>query len=138
MELSRRALALAAKVQVIKCRGYALRPEEEQMKNKIKTLDEKLRDPNTFGRVDELWAKMTLIKSRQQATEEEIKAQGYHSAIDFDQGDGLDHIQHILQEHNTGLKYVSTIIRTDLDKIGEEIAKYQNAQGNLDKSRSRQ
>jgi len=62
--LSHRTLRLAAKVQVLKSRGYALRPEEEVLKERLVLLERELRDPDSFGRVGEIWARLGAVKQR--------------------------------------------------------------------------
>jgi nuclear pore complex protein Nup54 len=62
--LSHRTLRLAAKVQVLKSRGYALRPEEEVLKERLVALERDLRDPDSFGRVGEIWARLGAVKQR--------------------------------------------------------------------------
>jgi nuclear pore complex protein Nup54 len=62
--LSHRTLRLAAKVQVLKSRGYALRPEEEVLKERLALLDRELQDPDSFGRVGEIWARLGAVKQR--------------------------------------------------------------------------
>ena len=62
--LSHRTLRLAAKVQVLKSRGYALRPEEEVLKERLVVLERELRDPDSFGRVGEIWARLGAVKQR--------------------------------------------------------------------------
>jgi nuclear pore complex protein Nup54 len=62
--LSHRTLRLAAKVQVLKSRGYALRPEEEVLKERLVSLERDLRDPDSFGRVGEIWARLGAVKQR--------------------------------------------------------------------------
>ena len=62
--LSHRTLRLAAKVQVLKSRGYALRPEEEVLKERLALLERELRDPDSFGRVGEIWARLGAVKQR--------------------------------------------------------------------------
>ncbi|CCG80561.1 Nucleoporin nup44 [Taphrina deformans PYCC 5710] len=135
IELSRRALQLAAKVQVLKCRGYALRPEEDQLRTRLQTLEGQLHDPTTFGRVGELWAKMTLLRLKQKAAEEDIKAKGYVSTIDFEASNGLENIEQALRDQNNGLQFVSGIVRDDLAKLESQMQKYQSAQSGMDKSK---
>jgi nuclear pore complex protein Nup54 len=62
--LSHRTLRLAAKVQVLKSRGYALRPEEEVLKERLVALERELKDPDSFGRVGEIWARLGAVKQR--------------------------------------------------------------------------
>jgi nuclear pore complex protein Nup54 len=62
--LSHRTLRLAAKMQVLKSRGYALRHDEELLKERLVTLERDLRDPDSFGRVGEIWARLGALKQR--------------------------------------------------------------------------
>lgn len=62
--LSRRALSLAAKVQVMKNRGYALQPEEEQLKKRLEALSRAVWDPAVRGRVNEIWARMMVVSEQ--------------------------------------------------------------------------
>lgn len=137
MQLTRRSLQLATKVQVLKCRGYALRPEEEQLRARLQTLESQLKDPTTFGRIDEIWAKMTLLRQKKKSAEEEIKARGYTSHIEFEEGDGLEVLGQVLRDLNNGLQHVSGVVKTHLNKINEQIEKYKVTHANQDKSRPR-
>lgn len=137
MELSRRALQLASKVQVLRCRGYALRPEEVQLRARLQSAEQQLRDPSTFGRIDEIWASMTLLRHQQKSAEQEVNARGYISTIDFETGDGLERIQDVLNDHNHGIQYISSILREDLVKVDAQIDKHLASQAGLDKSKNR-
>ena len=72
--LARRALALAAQVQVLKNRGYALQPEEEQLKKRLESLAKQVYDPAIMGRVNEIWARMTVIREKARQMSEEVSA----------------------------------------------------------------
>lgn len=124
IELSQRALELAARVQVLRCRGYALRPEEEQLRTKLAELQKRLRNPETFGRVDEIWAKMTLIRAKQRTVEQDIEARGYVASIELE-GDGEQHAEQVFRDNNKSLQFLSSIIKTDLAEVEREIEKFQ-------------
>jgi len=64
MALARRALSLAAKVQVLKNRGYALQPEEEILKKRLEGLARVVRDPANTGRMNEIWARMMVVQEK--------------------------------------------------------------------------
>lgn len=72
IELARRALSLAAKVQVLKNRGYALQPEEEVLKKRLEQLHKEVSDPGVWGRLNEIWARMTVVRERARKMEEEV------------------------------------------------------------------
>jgi nuclear pore complex protein Nup54 len=64
--LSRRCLALATKVQVLRNRGYALDGAEEQIRMKLTQLEKIAFDPMLSGRQEEIWAKMSVLRDRAQ------------------------------------------------------------------------
>ncbi|KAL7275323.1 hypothetical protein RUND412_001725 [Rhizina undulata] len=70
--LARRALSLAAKVQVLKNRGYALQPEEEQLKKRLEALAKGVQDPAVWGRVNEIWARMVVVSEKAKLMEEQV------------------------------------------------------------------
>ncbi|KAF8426613.1 nucleoporin complex subunit 54-domain-containing protein [Tirmania nivea] len=76
ISLARRALALAAQVQVLKNRGYALQPEEEQLKKKLDALGKSVFDPSIVGRVNEIWARMMVVRERARMMEGELEMKG--------------------------------------------------------------
>ena len=123
-ELSQRALQLATKVQVLRCRGYAMRPEEEQLRTRLTELQKRLKNPDTFGRTEEVWAKMTLIRARQKAAERDDSRSV--SMINFEDGDGLDQIEQVLEDHVKGLAYVAKVVKDDLAMVEGEIEKYRS------------
>ena len=72
MALARRALSLAAKVQVLKNRGYALQPEEELLKKRLDGLARNVQDPATSGRMNEIWARMMVVQEKAKVMEESM------------------------------------------------------------------
>jgi nuclear pore complex protein Nup54 len=74
--LSRRCLALATKVQVLRNRGYALDAAEEELKAKLARLEKETFDPVVGGRQEELWARMTVVRERARMLKEETERLG--------------------------------------------------------------
>lgn len=74
--LSRRCLALATKVQVLRNRGYALDGAEEELKKKLEELEKTTFDPVVGGRQEELWARMTVVRERARVLKEETERLG--------------------------------------------------------------
>lgn len=72
MALARRALSLAAKVQVLKNRGYALQPEEEMLKKRLEGLAKNVQDPAATGRMNEIWARMMVVQEKARVMEESM------------------------------------------------------------------
>jgi len=74
--VSRRCLALATRVQVLRNRGYALDSAEEELKNKLGKLEKTTFDPVLSGRQEEIWARMTVVRERAQMLKDETEKLG--------------------------------------------------------------
>lgn len=70
--LSQRCLSLAAKVQVLRNRGYAMGSEEEDLKKRLVALEKSVFDPALNGREEEIWARMVTLRERARALGEEM------------------------------------------------------------------
>lgn len=60
--LQQRCLALAARVQVLRNRGYALSGDEDDLRAKLAELDRAVQDPALSAREEELWSKLIQIR----------------------------------------------------------------------------
>lgn len=96
--LTKRCLALATKAQILRNRGYAMDPREEELRKKLKELEKKAFDPMLNGRQEEIWARMTSVRTRARLLQEELEKLG-RSAGKAD-GDQLD------EEHVKAIKKV--------------------------------
>lgn len=86
--LSQRCLALAAKTQVLRNRGYAMDEDEEELKKKLVQLERSVFDPSLNGRAEEIWARMLGIRERSKRLQIEMERSGKKAAEEAD--DGLD------------------------------------------------
>ena len=59
-----RTLALAAKIQILRNRGYVMDNAEEELKEKLLKLEREVFDPSLSGREQEIWARMLGIRER--------------------------------------------------------------------------
>lgn len=76
LTLSRRCLALAAKAQVLRNRGYALDHGEEELRKKLLVLEGTVCDPALNGRSEEIWARMVSIRERGRMLERDFEKAG--------------------------------------------------------------
>ena len=60
--LKERCLALAAKVQVLRNRGYALSADEDELTQKLAVLDRDMGDPTLNARAEELWSRLLALR----------------------------------------------------------------------------
>lgn len=86
--LSKRCLALAAKTQVLRNRGYAMDDAEEELKKKLSQLERSVFDPSLNGRAEEIWARMLAIREHSRRLQQEMERAGPGAAAQAD--DELD------------------------------------------------
>lgn len=67
-----RTLALAAKIQILRNRGYVMDNAEEELKEKLLKLEREVFDPSLGGREQEIWARMLGIRERGQRLKTEM------------------------------------------------------------------
>uniref|UniRef100_A0A060T2K0 ARAD1A09020p n=1 Tax=Blastobotrys adeninivorans TaxID=409370 RepID=A0A060T2K0_BLAAD len=133
-KLVQRTLALAAKIQVLKARGFVLRPDEEMLKKRLEQLNREIDDPAVFGRINEVWARLTVLRDRAQnggtfATNG--SAQGANGTVasrpapslDWERDkDQLEKVAHILRGQQKGIAFLSQVLQEDIkeaDKVLE-------------------
>ena len=73
---SQRCLALAAKSQILRNRGYAMDSAEEELKKKLMQLERKVFDPALNGRAEEIWARMVSVRERGRQLQREFERAG--------------------------------------------------------------
>lgn len=88
--LGQRCLALAAKVQVLRHRGYAMDGAEEALKAQLVRLEKGVLDPAMSGRQEEIWARMVSIRERARLLQEESEKMGKRAAGGGGEDEGLD------------------------------------------------
>ena len=73
---SQRTLALAAKIQVLRNRGYVMGNAEEHLRKKLVALEREVFDPSLNGREQEIWARMVGIRERGRILKAEMERAG--------------------------------------------------------------
>lgn len=84
---TQRALALAAKTQILRNRGFAMDQSEEELKRKLSELEKKTFSPVLSGRQEEIWARMSGVRERTKVLMEETEKLG--RAMDGQNGESL-------------------------------------------------
>ena len=74
--LNYQCLRLAAKVQVLRNRGYAMDSTEEELKKKLVALEKRVMDPALNGRGEEIWARMVNVRERGRQLQREFEKAG--------------------------------------------------------------
>lgn len=73
---SQRTLALAAKIQILRNRGYVMDNAEEELSTKLKALEREVFDPSLNGREQEIWARLLGIRERGKRLKMEMEKAG--------------------------------------------------------------
>lgn len=76
LRLNHQCLKLAAKVQVLKNRGYAMDSAEEELREKLLKLERSVFDPALNGRAEEIWARMVSVRERGRQLQREFERAG--------------------------------------------------------------
>jgi nuclear pore complex protein Nup54 len=74
--LQRRSIALAAKVQVLKNRGYALSGDEDDLQRKLREVEKGVDDPALGARTEELWSRLITLRSYASSLQAEMSRRG--------------------------------------------------------------
>ena len=80
--ISERCMALAARVQVLRNRGYALSGDEDDLGAKLAALERGAQDPALAARMEELWSRLITLRDYAESLQGEISK----GALAGDQG----------------------------------------------------
>ncbi|GME27029.1 nucleoporin nup44 [Neofusicoccum parvum] len=132
--LTKRCLALATKAQILRNRGYAMDPREEELRKKLKELEKKAFDPMLNGRQEEIWARMSAVRARARLLQEEIEKLG--KTAGKPEGEQLDeeHVKAIRKVLNDFDKQLAHL-REELSRITKEWIEWQDANKPVSSSR---
>ncbi|RAK95550.1 putative nucleoporin [Aspergillus ibericus CBS 121593] len=126
--LSKRCLALAAKTQVLRNRGYAMDDAEEELKKKLSQLERSVFDPSLNGRGEEVWARMLAIREHSRRLQQEMERAGPSAAAQAD--DELDEqtmktAKKILDDYHTQIQH----LQKELDAVKKDFEEAQKLPG---------
>lgn len=60
--ITQRCLALAARVQILRNRGYTLSGDEDDLQGRLQALEREVQDPAVGAREEELWSKLIVLR----------------------------------------------------------------------------
>lgn len=134
--LIQRTLALAARLQVLRQRGFVLKPDEEVLKRELERLNQQVDDPAVFGRINEIWARLTVLRERAQALNQRVdehdqlssvvaaasKSSLGSSSLDWND-EQLEKLAKVLKAQQVGIAYLADVLQTDTAKVESIIDK---------------
>ncbi|KAJ5097325.1 hypothetical protein N7456_008046 [Penicillium angulare] len=127
--LSKRCLALAAKTQVLRNRGYAMDDAEEELKKKLNHLERSVFDPSLNGRGEEIWARMLAIHEQSKRLQAEMERAGGNMASNSE--DEIDEqtmktAKKILDDYHAQIQH----LQKELASVKKEFDEAQKLNGN--------
>ncbi|KAK9477810.1 nucleoporin complex subunit 54-domain-containing protein [Lipomyces japonicus] len=121
VQVAHRTMRLARKIEVLRSRGYALRPAEEDLRRQLEILIRAVEDPAVFGKMNEVWARLSVVRDRVAEVanggsdpQQQLQQQ---AAIEWDDEEGIEKIARILKAQQAGLVYLAEILRTDREEV---------------------
>ncbi len=99
--LKQRCLALATKVQILRNRGYTMEHDEQELKEKLLSLEKQVCDPALSARAEEIWARMVGVRERARVLKEEMgkRAVGIEGSLDEESVRRAEKVCSSLQVH---------------------------------------
>ncbi|KAI8131655.1 hypothetical protein DUD61_004694 [Geotrichum candidum] len=137
--LVQRTLALAARLQVLRHRGFVLKPDEEVLKRELERLNQQVDDPAVFGRINEIWARLTVLRERAQALNQRMDEHDQlssavaaarsagSSGLDWND-EQLEKLAKVLKAQQVGIAYLADVLQTDTAKVESIIEAQQQQQ----------
>lgn len=128
--ISERCLALAARVQVLRNRGYALSGDEDDLNSRLQTLEREVQDPAVNAREEELWSRLIVLRgySDQLAKEMDKPAGG--------EGETLDpetevKAKRVLEDYEKQIQH----LRKELEALGVDYQEWEKSRNPHTRSR---
>ncbi|KAJ5491137.1 Nucleoporin NUP57 [Penicillium diatomitis] len=127
--LSKRCLALAAKTQMLRNRGYAMDDAEEELKKKLIQLERDVFDPSLTGRGEEIWARMLAIHEHSKRLQAEMDRAGAHMtnrAEDEIDEQTMRTAKKILDDYHTQIQH----LQKEMEVVKKDFEESQKSGGN--------
>lgn len=121
--LVNRTVALAAVTQVLRNRGYVLKPEEEVLRKNLVQLNDKVTDPAVFGRINEIWARMSVLREQaRHATDSQSKKAPDGTILTWERDEEtLEQLAKILKDQQTGIAFLAKVLKEDMAEVENKI-----------------
>ena len=124
---SQRTLALAAKIQILRNRGYVMDNAEEELSIKLKQLEREIFDPSLNGRGQEIWARMLGIRERGRRLKTEMEKAApvaKKEDVTLDE-ETVQSAKKALEAYDTQLRH----LQKELELVQQEYADWEKTSG---------
>ena len=110
LQLTHRVLKIMKMLEVLRCKSYAVMPEEENLRIRLEGLQRELDRPTQFkGRLSELESLVQML------TESGVFQQQESYVVKDD--NSVKQTQQVLSEQQQGLNHLVSLVRQDLDDL---------------------
>ncbi|TLD22221.1 hypothetical protein PspLS_08219 [Pyricularia sp. CBS 133598] len=117
-ELRKRSLKLAARVQVLRNRGYALSGDEDDLRIKLAALERTAQDPALGARLEELWSRLITLRDYAEQLKSEI-SKGAPAEIQTGLGEEVEaKAKKILEDYEKQIQHLKKeleLVKTEYD-----------------------
>ncbi|PHH61024.1 hypothetical protein CDD81_846 [Ophiocordyceps australis] len=128
--ISERCLALAARVQILRNRGYAMSSDEDELKNRLEHLEREVQDPAVDAREEELWSRLIVLRGYSERLNKELDKPANTDP------DGLDDdtnakAKRVLEDYDKQLQH----LKKELEALSADFDEWEKSRVNRSKSR---
>ncbi|KAG6114334.1 hypothetical protein E4U13_003409 [Claviceps humidiphila] len=128
--ISERCLVLAAKVQILRNRGYALSADEDDLKNRLQVLEREVNDPAVGAREEEMWSRLISLRVYSDRLSKELDQPGGQD------GEGLDpeteaKAKKVLEDYEKQLQH----LRKEVEILAQDLQQWEKSRQGNSKSR---
>jgi nuclear pore complex protein Nup54 len=129
--ISERCLALAARVQVLRNRGYALSGDEDDLNSRLQNLEREVQDPAVNAREEELWSRLIILRGYADQLNKEMDrpSGGEGEALDPDTESKAKRVSHLSLPVYLGTRLINIQVLEDYEKQIQHLKKELEALG---------
>lgn len=119
--INERCLALAARVQILRNRGYALSGDEDDLKGRLQKLEREVQDPAIGAREEELWTRLIVLRGYSDRLSKELDKPAA-------EGQELDEetqikAKKVLEDYEKQLNH----LKKELEALGVDYTEWENS-----------
>ncbi|PHH82282.1 hypothetical protein CDD82_6462 [Ophiocordyceps australis] len=128
--ISGRCLALAARLQILRNRGYAMSNDEDELKTKLENLEREVQDPAIDAREEELWGRLIMLRGYSDRLNRELDKPPNTDSDGLD-GDTDAKAKRVLEDYEKQLEH----LRNEVKALSADFDWWEKTRVNQSKSR---
>ncbi|RDA95298.1 hypothetical protein CP533_3494 [Ophiocordyceps camponoti-saundersi (nom. inval.)] len=146
--IGERCLSLAARLQVVRNRGYALSSDEDDLKNRLQGLEREVQDPALGAREEELWSRLIVLRGYSDRLNRDVdhpagsdgepldsetyaKAKRVRTADSLPDEKWLTALEQVLEDYEKQLGH----LKKELESLGVDLEEWEKSHSSNTKTR---